>query len=141
MHPITIASFVDELSKIAHEKIAIDAAMFERIGAKAVKRGWSGAREGQAIRRLAKAEGRAVGKATGAHSTHSPTMFADTAIKQVPQNPTRVARPGAVPGGTQAGVMPNSIKPSGNLRKNLAIGGAAAATGAMAGYAMPHRQQ
>ncbi len=139
MHPKTISSFIDELTKIA----GVDAAMFSRIADKAAKRGWSGARETQSIRRLSKGLGRAETRAMGHHPTHSPTMFADTAIKAAPQNPTRVARPqGAAPaaGGTQAGVMPKSLKPAGNMRRNLALGGAAAAAGGLAGYSMGHQQ-
>lgn len=73
-----------------------------------------------------------------------------------PQNPTRSGvAPKSVPTeGTQAGVRPNSVPPAAtaqprpvaqppasNLRRQLAIGGAIGAGGAMVGYALPHRQQ
>ncbi len=147
MHPKTVTSFFTELSKIASlEKTSLDATVLGRIADKAAKRGWSGARETKSIMRLAKREGQAIGKATGAHPSHSPTMFADTAIKAAPQNPTRVARPPApAAGGTMPGVRPNSVQPpsnpSSNFRRNLAIGGGLAAAGGMVGYAMPHRQR
>lgn len=70
------------------------------------------------------------------------------------QNPTRAGvAPKSVPiDGTRAGVRPNSVPPAApaqpvqqpaasNLRRQLAIGGAIGAGGAMLGYALPHRQQ
>lgn len=70
------------------------------------------------------------------------------------QNPTRSGvAPKSVPvDGTQAGVRPSSVPPAApaqpaqqpaasNLRRQLAVGGAIATSGAMLGYALPHRQQ
>jgi hypothetical protein len=164
LHKVTVASFFDEL-----EKIAVDAKMFARIADKAAKRGWSGARETQSIRRIAKAEGRRMEKVFG--PSHLPEHVLD---------PTKVSRPAAggtvsgrgpkpsTPVGDKTGVLPTphgqasapqpqttgqtqsqrpaaqtqqTQKPQGSkLMKGLAIGGGVVGAG-MLGHAMPQQQQ
>lgn len=97
LRKVTVASFFDEL-----EKIAVDAKMFARIADKAAKRGWSGARESQSIRRIAKAEGRRMEKVFG--PAHIPEWH----------DATKVTRRPAVPEGTRAGVLPKSQSPVGD---------------------------
>lgn len=148
---VFLGSFFDEL-----EKIAVDAKMFARIADKAAKRGWSGAREAQSVRRIATAEGRHVQKAMG--SVRLPGHVAD---------PTKISRPAI--GGTVSGRAPkphaqtsppadftrNQRAPTaspqqprqapapakGGLMKRLALGGGVLGAGVLAGHAMPQHQQ
>lgn len=144
MDSVTISAFMEEL-----EKIAISADVIARVGDKALKRGWSGARETKSLSRLMKAEGKAgkgaimnphawEPKGYSPHGTTaiSPQQTVAQRAKPSMQAQTVVQRgaPQTTPG-TQT-QMP--ARPS-NLRRNLAMGGAVVG-GMAAGHMMQQHQ-
>lgn len=168
MDSVTIAAFFEELEKLedeaGKEKKAIDAQTMRRIGEKAVQRGWSGARETKSIMRLAKAEGRAAGakilnphvlEGIGHQTPPTARQMAGTVSHRAPTPRPAAAAPGME--STTAGVIPKAIGSNpthigqapqaspvvqaSNLRRNLALGGAAVGGGMIAGHMLPHHQQ
>lgn len=101
MHPASFRSFLNELEKIA---INLDAKTLGRISAKATKRGWSGAREHQHIKRLLNWEGRHAGKqvadlgktvATKRPAAAAPAISESRIVRKSHSSPPK-KKPGAI---------------------------------------------